>query len=190
MVPGTPKADIDSYFDQTKPHIKTLIKNQLNEKVSAKIIMTLWVRWQKPIMPLIKLDTEDAENAQDVDGNTGDNYIRVKMPFNNLVTEFFEVSDINDLIQHVLAHIKTEIENPRMPESGFSLDKIMHLHINFHRLVLTRGISYIILPEWIKNKITVINPQNKDEECFKWVVIAALHHKEIKKDHQRIRKPR
>ena len=30
----------------------------------------------------------------------------------------------------------------------------------------------------------MINPQNKDEECFKWVVITALHHEEIKKDHQ------
>ena len=32
----------------------------------------------------------------------------------------------------------------------------------------------------------MINPQNKDEECFKWAVIAALHHEEIKEDHQRI----
>ena len=32
----------------------------------------------------------------------------------------------------------------------------------------------------------MINPQNKDEECFKWAVIVALHHEEIKKDHQRI----
>ena len=29
VVPGTPKADIDSYIDQTKPHIKTLIEDQL-----------------------------------------------------------------------------------------------------------------------------------------------------------------
>ena len=43
---------------------------------SAKIIMTLWVRW-KPIESLIELGPEDAENAQDIDGNTGDNYIRV-----------------------------------------------------------------------------------------------------------------
>ena len=27
VIPGGPKTDIDSYFDQTKPHIKTLIKN-------------------------------------------------------------------------------------------------------------------------------------------------------------------
>ena len=31
VISGAPKTDIDSYFDQTKPHIKTLIKNQLKE---------------------------------------------------------------------------------------------------------------------------------------------------------------
>ena len=60
----------------------------------------------------------------------------------------------------------------------------MHLCIKFHKLVLTRGRSYIDLPEWIKNKHAVINPQNKDEECFKWAFIAALHDEEIEKDHQ------
>ena len=181
VIPGAPKTDIDSYFDQSKPHIKTLIKNQLKEMGSAKIIMTLWVRWKKRIMPLIELDPEDAKNAQDLDdGTTGDNYIRVEMPFNSLMTEFFEASDINDLIQRMLAYIKTQTENPKFPESGFTLDKIMHLYINFHRLALTRGGSYIELPKWIKSKKAVINPQNKDEECFKWAVIAALHHEEIK----------
>ena len=108
------------------------------------------------------------------------------MPFNSLITEFFESSYINNLIQRMLAHIKSQTENPKFSESGFSLDKIMHLHINFHRLVLTRGSSYTELPECIQNNNVVINPQNKDEECFKWTVIGALHHEEIKKDHQRI----
>ena len=31
VVPGAPKTDIDSYFDKTKPHIKTLIEDQLKE---------------------------------------------------------------------------------------------------------------------------------------------------------------
>ena len=74
MIPGTPKTDIDSYFDQTKPHIKTLIKNQFKEMGSSKIIMTLWVIWKKPIeQPLIELDTEDAKNVQELDDGTGDN---------------------------------------------------------------------------------------------------------------------
>ena len=108
------------------------------------------------------------------------------MPFNSLMTEFFEGSDINDLIQRMLAHIKTQVENPRMPESGFSLDKIMNLYINFQRLALTQGDSFIELPEWLKSKKAVMKPQNKDEGYFKWAVIAALHHEENKKDHDRV----
>ena len=32
----------------------------------------------------------------------------------------------------------------------------------------------------------MINPQNKDDECFKWAVIGALHHEEIKNNPKRI----
>ena len=89
VIPGTPKTDIDCYFDQTKSHIKTLIKNQLKEMGSAMIIMTLWLRWKKPIKQLIKLDPENAKNAQELDDATGDNYVRAEMPFNILMTEIF-----------------------------------------------------------------------------------------------------
>ena len=97
------------------------------------------MRWKKPIKSLIELHPEDAENAQDIDGNTDDNYSRVEMPF-------FEGSDGNDLIQCMVAHIKAQVENLLMPKSGFTLDKIMHLYINFHRLVLTQCGSYNELP--------------------------------------------
>ena len=46
--------------------------------------------------------------------------------------------------------------------------------------------ALIELPKWTKSKKAVINAQNNDEVCFKWAVIATLHHEEIKKDHQRI----
>ena len=58
----------------------------------------------------------------------------------------------------MLAYIKSQTEYPKFSESGFTLDKIMHLYINFHRLVLTGGGSYTELPEWIKSKKAVINP--------------------------------
>ena len=40
-------------------------------------------------MPLIELGSKDVKNAQYMDGSTGDNYTRVEMPFNSLMTEFF-----------------------------------------------------------------------------------------------------
>ena len=157
---------------------------------SAKIIMTLWVKWKKSIKQLIELDPEDLKDAQDMDDGIIDNYVRVEMPFKSLMTEFFQGSDNNDLLQRMLAYIKIQTENPKFPETDFALDKIMHLYINFHRLALTRGSSYVELPEWIKNKKAVINPKNKDEECFKWAVIGALYPEEIKEDHQCISKLR
>ena len=131
-MPVASKTNTDSYSDQAKPHIKTLIKNQLKKMGSAKIIMTLWVIWKKPIKLIIKLDPEDAKNAQGLDdGTVGDIYYKkIEMPFNSLMTEFFDASDINDLIERMLA----QTENPKFPESGFTLDKIMHLYINFHCL--------------------------------------------------------
>ena len=45
---------------------------------------------------------------------------------------------------------------------------------------LTRGSSYIHLPDWVAKKKAIINPQNNDEECFKWAVIAALDWPDIK----------
>ena len=214
--------------------------------------MTLWVIWKKPIKPLIELEFEDLEDAQDIRGSTGDKgrptplmsaslqeiegmkksrsvvrnklklnewhdwlvdyvpkpiknvagkaflranhsilglydgvrktlkvhvvnqkqvkdntnltrhesegdiyYKKIEMSFNSLMTEFFEGSNTNDLIQRMFAYIKAQTENRKFPESGFTLHKIMHLYINFHRLVLTRGGSYIELLEWIKSKKAV-----------------------------------
>ena len=124
VMPGTPKIDIDSYFDQDKPHVKTLIKKRLKEMGSGEIIMTLWVTWKKPMeRPLIDLGPKDLEEYQGIalylDDDTSDNYIRVEMPFNGLMTEFFEGSDINNLVERMLAHIKTQTKNPKFPESGF-----------------------------------------------------------------------
>ena len=148
VIPGRPKTNVDRYFGQTNPHIKTLIENQLQEMGPAKITMTLWVIWKKPIKLLIKLPV-DAKNAQELnDGTTDDIYYKkIEMPFNSLISELFEASDINDLIGRMLAYIKAQTENPKFPESGLTLDKIMHLYINFHMLVLTWGSSYIEFPK-------------------------------------------
>ena len=70
MIHRTPKADIDSYIDQTKPHIKALIEDQLKEMQHAKVTMTLWVRWKKPVKLATTLDLEDIKSAQDIRRNT------------------------------------------------------------------------------------------------------------------------
>ena len=55
---------------------------------------------------------------------------------------------------------------------------------------LTRGSSYIPLPDWLAKKKAIINPKNLDKKCFKWSVIALLKWEEINRDHQRVSKLR
>ena len=62
------------------------------------------------------------------------------------------------------------------------------MDIDFHRLNLTRGSSYIPLPDWLAKKKAIINPKNLDLECFKLAVIAAMRWEDIDRDHQRISK--
>ena len=95
----------------------------------------------------IMLDPEDIDSDQDIGDNTGDNHIKVEMPFNSLMTEFFEGSHTDELLQHRLAHTEAQLENPQMCLSGFMINEIMHLHINFHKLVLIGGSSYVTL-QW------------------------------------------
>ena len=90
---------------------------------SAKVIMTLWVRWKKPVKLAITLDPEDVEGVQDIGGNTSDNYIRAEMPFNSMMTEFFEGSDINNLIQLMFASIKTQFFIIFLPKDFTSTKK-------------------------------------------------------------------
>ena len=109
-------------------------------------------------------------------------------PFKSLMTEVFEGSDVETILKDMFTHLKTQVEHPALPKSEFTIDHIMHLDIDFHKLELTRGDSHIELPEWLAIKKAVINPKNKDKECFKWAVIVSLHHGEISDYPERIAK--
>ena len=59
VIPALVKADIDRYVDQVKLHRKVLVKVQLKEMQSAKVIMMLWVRWIKPVKLAISVGPKD-----------------------------------------------------------------------------------------------------------------------------------
>ena len=172
---------LNGWFDWLIDHIPKPIKEAASKEFLE--LKDSVLRLYDGVKKTLNGQTEDNTAHENEEGN---GYIRNEMPFNSMMTEFFEGGDINDLIQRMLAYIKAQTENLKFTESGFILDKIMHLFMNFHRLLLTRGSSYTEPPKWIKSKKAVINPQNKDEECFKWAFIAALHHEEIKHNLERI----
>ena len=70
----------------------------------------------------------------------------------------------------MIARMKTQIENLALENSRLD---VLFLDIRFQQLNLTRGSSYLSLPDWIAKKKAIINPQKDDEECFKWAIISA-----------------
>ena len=89
------------------------------------------------------------------------------------MTDVYQRSHLDGVVDRMIAHMNTQVENPALLNSRFRFDEVLFLDVNFHRLNLTRGSSYLPLPDWIAKNNAISNPQNDDEECFKWVVIAA-----------------
>ena len=145
---------------------------ELTDLGSAKVQMTAWIRF--------RMEVED-ENGNVIGSD------RVEKPFHSKMTEIHHRSNLDEIIDEMLAHMKAQIENPALANSRFMFDEVLFLDVNFHWLNLTRGSSYISLPDWIANKKVIINPKNKDEEeCLKWGITTSLHHKEVGKNPQHI----
>ena len=154
-VNGRPKMDIETFFGQTRGKLIELIERELKTHNSMQIQMPMWIRF-----------------ARDED--------RVELAFNSRMTSVYRASDLNQIVDGMIAHMMTQIENPALLNSRLRFDEILFLDINFHWLNFTRGNSHLPLPDWLARKKAIINPQNKDDECFKWAVIAVLEWSNIK----------
>ena len=100
------------------------------------------------------------------------------------MTSVYRGSETDQIVDGMIANMKFQIENPALLNSRFVSDEFLYLDVNFHQLNLTRGSSYLPLPDWLVRKKAIVNPHNNDEECFKWSVIAV--EKVGMKDPQRV----
>ena len=102
------------------------------------------------------------------------------------MSDVHNLSEVEEIVDEMINHMKEQVENPALLNSRFVFDEVLFTNIDFHKLNLTRGSSYVPLPQWLDNKKAIINPRNEDQECFKWAVIAASRWEEIGKNPQSI----
>ena len=144
--------DVDTFFNRIRKELIRLIKRELKTRTSARIQTTVWIRFVR-----------DDEEGQE----------RVELAFNNLMTSVYRGSEPDQMVDGMITNMKFQIENPALLNSRFVFDEFLYLDVNFHQLNLTRGSSYLQLPDWLGRKKAIVNPHNNDEECFKWSVITA-----------------
>ena len=87
-VNGRPKMDVDTFFSRIREGLIELIKQELTEWNSARVQTTTWIRF-----------------AKDDD--------RVELAFNSRMTNVYQGSDLEQIVDEMIAHMKTQIENPR-----------------------------------------------------------------------------
>ena len=142
-VNGRPKMDVETFFSQIKGVLINLISKELMTHTSVKIQTSTWIRFIK--------DDDQVEKV-----------------FNSSMMSVYRGSDLEKIVNEIFTYLKTQIENPALLNSRFVFNEVLFLDINFHPLNLTRGSSYLPLPDYIAQRKDVINPQNRDKECFKW----------------------
>ena len=130
-VNGRPKIDFDTFFNRIRKGLIELIKRELKTRTSVRIQTTAWIRF-------VRDDEEDQE--------------RVELAFNSLMTSVYQGSDLDQIVDRMIANMKFQIENPALLNSRFVFDEVLYLDVNFHQLNLTRGSSYLPLPDFIAKR--------------------------------------
>ena len=160
---GRPKIGDDTFFNRIGKRLIELIERELKTRTSARIQTTAWIRFVR--------DNEEGQG-------------RIELAFNSSMTSVYRGSETDQIVDRMIANMKFQIENPALLNSRFVFDEFLYLDVNFHQLNLTRGSSYLPLPDWLARKKVIVNPHNDNKECFKWSVIAA--EKAGMKDPQRV----
>ena len=94
-----------------------------------------------------------------------DNDELVELAFNSLMMSVYGGSDLDQTVDEMIANMKFQIENPALLNSRFIFDDVLLMNIDLHQLSLTRGSSYLPLPDWLARKKAIINPKNEAKEC-------------------------
>ena len=140
---------VDTYFTRTRKFLIDLLNKETTNR-AVRSLATIWIRFVR------------------------DEVEQVSLAFNSRMMTVYNLNDKSEIVTVMIEHMAQQIENPALRNSKFIFDRVLHMDIDFHRLNLTRGSSYIPLLDWLTKKKAIINLKNSDMECFKWAVIAAM----------------
>ncbi|XP_051173457.1 uncharacterized protein LOC127289520 [Leptopilina boulardi] len=99
------------------------------------------------------------------------------IPFSSKSNSIFPTTLLEDWFEVNLKQpILRNVEEFHEKGSSWNLQSIVKLEINVNKYNPMRASSYISLPPKIRAKNACINVENeKDNKCFKWAILSALH---------------
>ena len=104
--------DADTFFSYIRGELISLIARELTVLNSARVQTTTWIRF-------IKDDD------------------RVELAFNSRMTNVHQGSDLEQIVDEMITHMKTQIKNPAQRNSRFRFNEVLFLNTNFHLLMIS-----------------------------------------------------
>ena len=71
----------------------------------------------------------------------------INLAFNSRMLNVYRMSDMDEIAGQIVTHTLNQIENPALAKSKFVFKEVLRMDINFHHFNLTRGSSYLPLPD-------------------------------------------
>lgn len=147
---------VNDFMSAIKHKILTLIKLQIEIFRAVKVNFELFTIYTK-------YDVKDDVNVSSI------------KTFNTKNGVLTEGSDLELIFSQIVDTLNIQSEEFQEKESGWAIEKLLFIEINFNKYNPMRGSSYIPLPQLIKQKRAVINVKNNDQACFAWSIMAAKY---------------
>ena len=119
-IAGYPGIDPNTFFTRIQKMLVDLIQKETTRE-AVRMQATMWIKFRK-----------GAET--------------VNLAFNSRMLAAYRLNDKNELVNGLIAHMLEQVKNPALRDSGFAVDEVINTNIDFHRLNLMRGSSYLPLP--------------------------------------------
>ena len=148
--------DLLIFFQRTKNRFVDVCEDEAWNLKSLKIQFSLLVRFSK---------------SRDEEAQRMEHYFNRMQP---AILNEHNMDTLNHLLNEFIDYVKGEIEAWSQRGSGWVIDEILEAYINVAQYRPLRGGSYIVLPAKLKNKKAILNIQNKDNQCLRWAIRAAL----------------
>ena len=105
--------DLPTFLSKIRSSIANVLRRETAQR-SIRCQTTTWIRYMKE-------------------------YEYINRAFNSRMTLVYMLSDIDSIVKEMINHMVQQIDNPKLRDSKFVFEKILHTDISNHRLVLTRG---------------------------------------------------
>jgi len=118
---------------------------------------------------------------------SGDNYVlKYGVSFKTRNMPILPATNIDDSFNFAVMWIAEKIDQYQNYGSGWSFERVESIFVEITQFQPLGGAGHIDLPADLAAKKGVVNPKNKDNECFRWAILSALH--PVSQDAQRISK--